>query len=112
MTQQSTSLLVGLLAGVSAAFLLVSAGSPSSLSFILFAAAALPVLIAGVVGVLVAILSAGAVDGALRLADRLGIAQFAAVMGGSLGGMQSQLLKLIGDVRGFGLGLETPPEVF
>jgi hypothetical protein len=47
MTQQSTSLLVGLLAGVSAAFLLVSAGSPSSLSFILFAAAALPVMIAG-----------------------------------------------------------------
>tara|TARA_R110002020_G_scaffold189446_7_gene388512 strand:- start:26745 stop:27704 length:960 start_codon:yes stop_codon:yes gene_type:complete len=47
MTQQSTSLLVGLLAGVSAALLLVSAGSPSSLSFILFAAAALPVLIAG-----------------------------------------------------------------
>jgi len=47
MTQQSTSLLVGLLAGVSAAFLLVSAGSPSSLSFILFAAAALPILIAG-----------------------------------------------------------------
>ncbi|MDP2731854.1 MAG: DUF2232 domain-containing protein, partial [Hoeflea sp.] len=47
MTQQSTSLLVGLLAGVSAAFLLVSAGSPSSLSFFLFAAAALPVLIAG-----------------------------------------------------------------
>lgn len=47
MTQQSTSLLVGLLAGVSAAFLLVSAGNPSSLSFILFAAAALPILIAG-----------------------------------------------------------------
>ncbi|MCY0094478.1 DUF2232 domain-containing protein [Hoeflea ulvae] len=47
MTQQSTSLLVGLLAGVSAAFLLVSAGSPSGLSFFLFAAAALPVLIAG-----------------------------------------------------------------
>lgn len=47
MTQQTTSLLVGLLAGVSAAFLLVSAGSPSSLSFFLFAAAALPVLIAG-----------------------------------------------------------------
>lgn len=47
MTQQSTSLLVGLLAGVAAAFLLVSAGSPSSLSFFLFAAAALPVLIAG-----------------------------------------------------------------
>jgi len=47
MTQQSTSLLVGLLAGVSAAFLLVSAGSPSSLSFLLFAAAALPILIAG-----------------------------------------------------------------
>ena len=47
MTQQSTSLLVGLLAGISAALLLVSAGSPSSLSFILFAAAALPVLIAG-----------------------------------------------------------------
>ncbi|MEM5494037.1 DUF2232 domain-containing protein [Hoeflea sp. AS16] len=47
MTQQSTSLLVGLLAGVSAAFLLVSAGSPSSLSFMLFAAAALPILIAG-----------------------------------------------------------------
>ncbi|AKI01176.1 putative membrane protein (DUF2232) [Hoeflea sp. IMCC20628] len=47
MTQQSTSLLVGLLAGVSAALLLVSAGSPSGLSFFLFAAAALPVLIAG-----------------------------------------------------------------
>jgi hypothetical protein len=47
MTQQSTSLLVGLLAGVSAAFLLVSAGSPSGLSFFLFAAAALPILIAG-----------------------------------------------------------------
>lgn len=49
MTQQSTSLLVGLLAGVSAAFLLVSAGSGSStgLSVILFAAAALPILIAG-----------------------------------------------------------------
>lgn len=47
MTQQSTSLLVGLLAGVSAALLLVSAGSPSSLSFLLFAAAALPVMIAG-----------------------------------------------------------------
>lgn len=47
MTQQSTSLLVGLLAGISAAFLLVSAGSPSGLSFFLFAAAALPVLIAG-----------------------------------------------------------------
>ena len=47
MTQQSTSLLVGLLAGVSAAFLLVSAGSPSSLSFFLFSAAALPILIAG-----------------------------------------------------------------
>jgi len=47
MTQQSTSLLVGLLAGISAAFLLVSAGSPSSLSFILFAAAALPVLFPG-----------------------------------------------------------------
>jgi hypothetical protein len=47
MTQQSTSLLVGLLAGVSAALLLVSAGSPSGLSFFLFAAAALPILIAG-----------------------------------------------------------------
>ncbi|MEQ8479980.1 MAG: DUF2232 domain-containing protein [Hoeflea sp.] len=47
MTQQSTSLLVGLLAGISAALLLVSAGSPSGISFFLFAAAALPVLIAG-----------------------------------------------------------------
>ncbi|MDF1607245.1 DUF2232 domain-containing protein [Hoeflea sp. YIM 152468] len=47
MTQQSTSLLVGLLAGVSAALLLVSAGTPTSLSFVLFAAAALPILIAG-----------------------------------------------------------------
>lgn len=47
MTQQSTSLLVGLLAGVSAALLLVSAGSSSSLSLLMFAAAALPILIAG-----------------------------------------------------------------
>lgn len=47
MTMQTTSLLVGLLAGVCAAFLLVSAGSPSSLSFLMFAAASLPVLIAG-----------------------------------------------------------------
>ncbi|OCW55801.1 DUF2232 domain-containing protein [Hoeflea olei] len=47
MTQQSTSLLVGLLAGIAAAVMLVSAGSPSSLSFLLFAAAALPILIAG-----------------------------------------------------------------
>ncbi len=67
MTQQSTSLLVGLLAGISAAFLLVSAGSPSSLSFILFAAAALPVLIAGLgwsnLASIVAVLSAMAVIG-------------------------------------------------
>ncbi|MCZ4287996.1 DUF2232 domain-containing protein [Hoeflea alexandrii] len=67
MTQQSTSLLVGLLAGVSAAFLLVSAGSPSSLSFILFAAAALPVMIAGLgwsnLASIVAVLSAMAVIG-------------------------------------------------
>ncbi len=67
MTQQSTSLLVGLLAGVSAAFLLVSAGSPSSLSFILFAAAALPILIAGLgwsnLASIVAVVSAMAVIG-------------------------------------------------
>ena len=67
MTQQSTSLLVGLLAGVSAALLLVSAGSPSSLSFILFAAAALPVLIAGLgwsnLASIVAVASAMAVIG-------------------------------------------------
>ena len=67
MTQQSTSLLVGLLAGVSAAFLLVSAGSPSSLSFILFAAAALPILIAGLgwsnLASIVAVASAMAVIG-------------------------------------------------
>ncbi|WP_322989488.1 DUF2232 domain-containing protein [Hoeflea sp.] len=47
MTQQSTSLLVGLLAGVSAALLLVSAGYSSGLSFLMFATAALPILIAG-----------------------------------------------------------------
>ncbi|WP_420408930.1 DUF2232 domain-containing protein [Hoeflea sp.] len=47
MTQQSTSLLVGLLAGIAAALLLVSAGSPSGMSFFLFATAAIPVLIAG-----------------------------------------------------------------
>ncbi|KGF69257.1 hypothetical protein LL06_12320 [Hoeflea sp. BAL378] len=67
MTQQSTSLLVGLLAGVSAALMLVSAGSPSSLSFILFAAAALPVLIAGLgwsnLASIVAVLSAMAIIG-------------------------------------------------
>ncbi|MBU4530135.1 MAG: DUF2232 domain-containing protein [Hoeflea sp.] len=67
MTQQSTSLLVGLLAGVSAALLLVSAGSPSSLSFILFAAAAVPVLIAGLgwsnLASIVAVVSAMAVIG-------------------------------------------------
>lgn len=67
MTQQSTSLLVGLLAGVSAALLLVSAGSPSSLSFILFAAAAMPVLIAGLgwsnLASIVAVLSAMSVIG-------------------------------------------------
>ena len=65
MIQQSTSLLVGLLAGVSAALLLVSAGSPSSLSFILFAAAALPILIAGLgwsnLASIVAVVSAMAV---------------------------------------------------
>lgn len=67
MTQQSTSLLVGLLAGISAAFLLVSAGSPSSLSFMLFAAAALPILIAGLgwsnLASIVAVASAMAVIG-------------------------------------------------
>ncbi|MEM5473401.1 DUF2232 domain-containing protein [Hoeflea sp. AS60] len=67
MTQQSTSLLVGLLAGISAALLLVSAGSPSSLSFILFAAAALPILIAGLgwsnLASIVAVASAMAVIG-------------------------------------------------
>ena len=65
MTKQSTSLLVGLLAGICAALLLVSPGSPSSLSFILFAAAALPVLIAGLgwsnLASIVAVLSAMAV---------------------------------------------------
>ncbi|MDZ7603057.1 MAG: DUF2232 domain-containing protein [Hoeflea sp.] len=67
MTQQSTSLLVGLLAGVSAALLLVSAGSPSSLSFILFAAAALPIMIAGLgwsnLASIVAVFSAMAIIG-------------------------------------------------
>jgi len=67
MTQQSTSLLVGLLAGVAAALLLVSAGSPSSLSFILFAAAAMPILIAGLgwsnLASIVAVVSAMAIIG-------------------------------------------------
>ena len=67
MTQQSTSLLVGLLAGVSAALLLVSAGSPSGLSFMLFAAAAVPILIAGLgwsnLASIVAVVAAMAVIG-------------------------------------------------
>ncbi|SOE17435.1 predicted membrane protein DUF2232 [Hoeflea halophila] len=67
MTQQSTSLLVGLLAGVSAALLLVSAGSPSGISFMLFAAAALPILIAGLgwsnLASILAVLAAMAVIG-------------------------------------------------
>jgi hypothetical protein len=71
MTQQSTSLLVGLLAGVSAALLLVSAGSSSSLLFVQLsvAAMALPILIAGLgwsnLASIVAVASATALIGLL-----------------------------------------------
>ncbi|PWW02253.1 putative membrane protein DUF2232 [Hoeflea marina] len=47
MPLQTTSILVGLLAGLSTALLLVSAGMPSLLSIFLAAAATMPVLIAG-----------------------------------------------------------------
>lgn len=47
MTNQGTSLLVGLLAGAASALLLMSAGAPSALSIFLFASATLPILIAG-----------------------------------------------------------------
>lgn len=47
MPLQMTSILVGLLAGLSTALLLVSAGMPSLLSIFLAAAATMPILIAG-----------------------------------------------------------------
>jgi len=47
MANHFTSVLVGLLAGLAAALLLLSAGTPSQVSVFLFAAAALPVIIAG-----------------------------------------------------------------
>lgn len=47
MTLNTNSILVGLLAGVASAILLLASGQPSLLSIFLFAAAALPIFIAG-----------------------------------------------------------------
>ncbi|MEW7007725.1 DUF2232 domain-containing protein [Lentilitoribacter sp. EG35] len=47
MTLNTNSLLIGLLAGVASAILLLASGQPSLLSIFLFAAAALPIFIAG-----------------------------------------------------------------
>ncbi len=48
MNLTSASLMVGILAGVAAALLSISAGEPTPLSILLFAAATLPILIAGI----------------------------------------------------------------
>jgi hypothetical protein len=47
MTLNANSVLIGILAGIASALLLLSAGQPSMLSVILFAGAALPIFIAG-----------------------------------------------------------------
>lgn len=47
MTLNTNSILIGLLAGVASAILLLASGQPSMLSIFLFAAAALPIFIAG-----------------------------------------------------------------
>lgn len=47
MTLNTNSILVGLLAGVASAILLLASGQPSMMSIFLFAAAALPIFIAG-----------------------------------------------------------------
>ena len=47
MSFTSSSLVIGILAGIAAALLSISAGEPTALSIVLFAAATLPILIAG-----------------------------------------------------------------
>lgn len=47
MTLNANSILIGLLAGLASALLLVGAGTPSFLTIFLFASAALPIFIAG-----------------------------------------------------------------
>lgn len=68
-TLNKTSLLTGVLAGVTAALLSMGASTPSSLAIVLYAASALPILIAGLgwgnAAAITAIVSAGVTSAAL-----------------------------------------------